>query len=302
MIERIFDKLFVKQWNIAIGQMQLHDFMKKRLINTKLKWYHYSRLNEFYADPFVLKNPNGNYHIIYEKMCKFKGYGEIHIKTINKNFEILSKKKLLEFPNHLSYPCVYSEQSNTYIIPESSEDGNLYMYEFDFEKIILKNKILLISNMKLLDTTVLKYNNKYWLFSTQRGADSNSKLIIHYSDCLKGPYHSHKQNPFKNSLFGCRPAGNIFKFLDSNYRPTQNCTDYYGGSIVINKINVLNENEFSEEHVFEIKPEQISNNIKGIHTINFIDNVFVIDGLRKIFSPFDQLKFKFYKYSKFLLY
>jgi hypothetical protein len=297
-IIKLWDKLFMKQWNIAIGRYNMDDFIKYGFKNTEFKWYPVCKVNEFHADPFLLKNPNGQYHILFEKLCKYKGYGEIHIKTLNEKFEILSSKILLEFSNHLSYPSIFIDENITYIIPESSEDGNLYAYEFDFKNVSLKNKTVLINNKPLLDTTFLKYDGKYWLFSTQRGSDSNSKLLIHYSDSITGPYKPHKLNPFKNNPYGCRPAGNFIKHNNFYYRPTQNCTFYYGSSIVINKLIRLNEDEFEEEFSFEIKPEKICNKIKGIHTINFNEDLVVIDGLFKIFTPFNQFKIYLNKYFK----
>lgn len=295
---KLWDKFFMKQWNIAIGRYNLDDFIKNGLKQTKFLWYPVFKVNELHADPFLLKNPNGQYHILFEKLCKYKGYGEIHIKTLNKDFEILSSKILLEFSNHLSYPSVFVENSKTFIIPESSEDGNLYLYEFDFKNICLKNKTILIENKPLLDTTFLKYAGKYWLFSTQRGPHSNSKLLIHYSDNIDGPFRAHKMNPFKNNSFGCRPAGNFIEFDGSYYRPTQNCSEYYGGSIVINKLILLNEHDFKEEFHFEIKPEHIGKKIKGIHTINFIEDIIVLDGLVKLFTPINQIKVFLNKYYK----
>ena len=127
----------------------------------------------------------------------------------------------------------------------------------------------------------------------------NKKLLIHYSKNILGPYTAHKLNPVKNNAFGCRPAGNIINYAGSFYRPTQNCSEYYGGSIVMNKIIKLSEDEFIEEFSFEIKPESISKNIKGIHTINFNDDVVVIDGLKKLFAPKEQIKIFLKKHKTF---
>lgn len=288
ILSKLLDKFFIKQWNIGIARCEIKNLFEEEFKKIKFKWYPVQKINELHADPFILKNTNGQYHILFEKLCKYMGHGKIYAKTLDENLEVISFKELLNFSNHLSYPSVFHEDSITYVIPESSEEGNLYMYEFDYEKIELKNKKILIENESLLDTTIMKHENKYWLFSTKRGPDSNKKLYIHYSENLKGPYKSHKLNPFKNNSFGCRPAGSIFKYLDNYYRPTQNCVEYYGKSIIINKIIRLNTEEFIEEEVFEIMPEHITKKIKGIHTINFHDGLIVIDSLKKIFSPIKQ--------------
>ena len=53
----------------------------------------------------------------------------------------------------------------------------------------------------------------------------------------------------------------------------------------INKITRLSEYEFSEESYFQIKPDKKSKYNAGIHTINFIDDIIVVDGIKMVFKP-----------------
>jgi hypothetical protein len=67
----------------------------------------------------------------------------------------------------------------------------------------------------------------------------------------------------------------------------------YGESITINKINVLNESEFTEEFYMTIsinKKNRDNRGMHGIHTINFIDDIMVVDGTKWRFSPITKLK------------
>ena len=60
------------------------------------------------------------------------------------------------------------------------------------------------------------------------------------------------------------------------FRPSQNGSEGYGFAISINKIITLNESEYEEEVVDNIKPNW-NDKITGIHTINFDGAITVID-------------------------
>src|SRR4029078_9409076 len=98
------------------------------------------------------------------------------------------------------------------------------------------------------------------------------------ADSLFGTYLPHANNPVKNNLDGSRPAGNLVKVDDKLYRPAQNGGQHYGESISINRITKLSENEFSEELYFKIGSDKNSEFDSGVHTINVVDDIIVIDG------------------------
>lgn len=145
-----------------------------------------------------------------------------------------------------------------------------------------------------MDSTVLKYNGKYWIFGTISGKGSNSKLYIFFSESLFGPYIPHPGNPVKDTLNGSRPAGNFFEINGNLFRPSQNCEKEYGESITINKVNVLNELQFDEEPYFSIAPKKEDRDVNRIftmHTFNVLNDIIVVDGLRWSFSLRHQWKY-----------
>jgi len=64
------------------------------------------------------------------------------------------------------------------------------------------------------------------------------------------------------------------------YRPAQDCSRRYGGAIAINRIVDLSERRFREEPVLTLRPSPGSAWPDGVHTINSLDGVTVVDGLR----------------------
>ncbi|QIL41815.1 hypothetical protein G7074_22630 [Pedobacter sp. HDW13] len=188
---------------------------------------------------------------------------------------------------HLSYPYLIEEAGALYCIPETSEAKEVALYQVDQDspEKLIKIKTL-VSGKAFVDSSVIYYNNKYWLFTSVSGDHDN--LYIYHSNALDGQYTGHYQNPIPVEQAFCRAAGHLFVVGQSLYRPTQNPVNRYGGSIMINQIEILSEKEFKSSSQFEILPDKAYN--KGLHNISFADNIIVIDGKRKVLSPIMPIK------------
>ena len=73
-----------------------------------------------------------------------------------------------------------------------------------------------------------------------------------------------------------RPAGNIFSYNNELYRPSQDCSKHYGYGIKFNRIDILNENEFSETEIDFIEPNW-NDKVISTHTFNFSKSLTIID-------------------------
>lgn len=291
-ISLLFKKLFVKQWVIGISQGNIKDIIRTKNFNPNIQWLELDSIDHFRADPFPLKDKNGNINIFYEDFYFEDFYGNISIMTLDKNFKQSNHKTILDTKSHLSYPFVFEENNQIYIFPESAQNGKLSCYNYNTDSRSL-DFVKDIIDLALVDSTIIKYKEKYWLFGTIGGKNSNSRLYIYYSDNLLGPYTPHKQNPVKEGSNGSRPAGNFIEVDGNLYRPSQNCQNQYGESITINKVISLDENTYSEEPYMLISINQnniLNKNIKAIHTINVLDDLIIVDGLKWTFSPKNQWK------------
>lgn len=289
---KCFKKIFVKQWVIGLCHGDIKAIIRSKNFDPVINWLPLESLDHFYADPFLLRGTDGNLNIFYEDFSFDDFYGKISVMEFDKNFNLVSKKILLDTKSHLSYPFIYKENDIIYIFPEAGHSGKLSCYKYDP---ILQSLNFLqdIIDLPILDCTILKHNGKYWLFGTLIGEDSDKKLNIYFSDTLLGTYTSHPGNPVKNSLTGSRPAGNFIEVDGAIYRPSQNSENQYGESITINKINILNELNYVEEPhmVISINRNRSTNhNLYTIHTINVLDDIITVDGLRWTFSPKNQWK------------
>ena len=296
----------VMQWNIGFAKYNIADIIREKRNDLKFKWLPLEKGGKSIADPFIFKSDDKKLHVIYEEfsMINPKKYGKIVLSILSEDFIPSFNKEILDSKSHSSYPFILTENNQTYIIPESSQRGKVSCYQFDFVNKCLINERIIINNLPLLDSTIFKHNNKFWLFATLADHKfDHSKLYIYYADSLFGEYKPHKKNPVKQGLNGTRPAGNIIVVDNEIYRPAQNCKEYYGKSITINKIITLNENEFKEEDYLQITAEKKGVYSEGIHTINFLDDIIVVDGIKMIFMPLKKMRMFFHKKitSKMLL-
>ena len=286
---KLIDKLYLKQWSIGIAEERIDNVIRNKKISKQITWIPINNKHQFFADPFIFKSESGEYCILYEKLDYNKQYGNISQFTLDKMNQVISKKVLLDTKSHLSYPFIFHENGNMYVFPEASKSGKLTGYEFNKNTKTLSYKGDLIKE-PLVDSTILKYKNKYWIFCGMDGVDSNKKLYIFYSENLWGPYTGHKENPIKEPINGCRPAGNFIEVDGKLYRPAQASEKYYGSSISIYKIIHLCENKFIEEHYMSIFPPKKDYYNFGMHTINSVDNKIVVDGLARRFLPLTQAR------------
>ena len=291
-IKRYIDKFFVKGWTIGLCRANMTDIIRTKKFNPDITWLPVKSYDNFYADSFLFKTNDGNYNILFEDFNFNEYYGKISLITLDKRFKPVHHKTVLDTKKHASYPFIFKENNKLYVFPELSTDGKLCCYEFDPVSKSL-SFIKEIIGIPILDPTILKYQDKYWLFGTHRGDDSDKKLYIYMADSLLGPYISHPQNPVKNNIRSSRPAGNFIEVDGIIYRPSQNSEIQYGQSITINRIRLLDENNFIEEPYFTVRINKTNKNNAGIssmHTINAVDDIISVDGEIITFSPLMKIK------------
>ena len=250
-------------------------------------FYNYKKVyppnDRFWADPFPVFH-NQKYYIFLEEYLYKKKKGVISLMQIEENGAYSKPVKIIEEDFHLSYPKIISLDEQYYMIPESAEKRQINLYlcvEFPLK---WKFQITLIDNVDAVDSTVLFYNNKFWMFTSLKDDiyDSyNDNLHLFFSDNLiSNNWTPHPKNPIVKGFDKSRSAGNLFFYDSKMYRPSQNCIPKYGSGIKINEVLILNEKEYKEIEVQSLSPDW-SNKIKGLHTINQANKLTIIDNLIK---------------------
>src|SRR5581483_1822859 len=143
---------------------------------------------------------------------------------------------------------------------------------------------VLLENFAGADATVHFHQGRWWLFVGNHDDQDETKLFVFHAPDLRGPWLPHAGNPVKCDLRSARPAGPLFSMEDGLYRPAQDCSDTYGGAIVINRIERLTPDEFSEQPVKRLTPAAQGPYPHGLHTLSGAGEVTLVDGKRHALS------------------
>lgn len=276
-------------WNIGIMNAAPDFLLKSKSFNSsKITWLPPHKRYAYYADPFPYIH-KGNFYIFAEDLSYFNKRGKICRLQVNPSSgEVVGKKEIFRKDYHYSYPCIFSYEKETYMLPETVSKKELALYKaVDFPDAWQKERVI-FSKRNIIDATIFYYDNYFWLFYTTKSKihPKDSELHIAYSRNLQSSFKDHPGNPVKVDSSSSRPAGNIFVHKGKLYRPAQDCSKTYGGNLVINEIVKLSVSEYTEKQINKISMENHPYYNKGIHTVNFAGEYMVFDAKTRIYSPF----------------
>ena len=284
--------LLAEQWNCGIVAADPASvaFGKIPLNPQTVTWLPHPGSASYYADPagFTLKD---RWFIYMEQFSYRSMRGQISAIGIGKE----GQKEPEDFHNqwdiksvfnpfegiladsHLSYPSVIRYRDDLYCIPETSATGKVIIYSIDPETARVGTGRVIIDGFAAVDPTLVFHEGGWYLFCTERRF-SNSHLYIFRSDDLFGTYSPHPGNPVKIDIRSARPAGSFFLHEGALYRPAQDCSRTYGGSVVIHKVSTLSPDAYAEIPVSTLLPVAGSRYTRGIHTLSSAGDFTLIDG------------------------
>ena len=259
--------------------------------NKSLSWQDFKPVlppaDRDWADPFILAD-QGLYYIFIEEKLYATKRGRIVCLTVSQRMEIQSYQVVLERPYHLSYPFILKYNGQLYMIPETAQNNQIELYrcirfpdQWIFEKPLIKN-------IKAVDSTLVEYEGKWWLFANiiEPGGNSWDTLHLYFSnDPLSNNWIAHPQNPIVKDMHLARPAGAIQKSGQYLIRPSQDCSIRYGYATNFNRITKMTENAYAENRQ-SIYPPLENGPYIGVHTWNQANGLVAIDAIfrRKRFS------------------
>ncbi|MEO9892803.1 hypothetical protein [Aurantibacter sp.] len=237
--------------------------------------------NEFWADPFLFQHKNETY-VFFENYPYSTKRGKISCGKL-KDDKIIDVVDILDLDYHLSYPFVFKENGEIFLMPESSENQRLDIYKclqfphtWELHSSAFEGELV---------ADAFFYNDEQnikWLF-LNKGAETTVPLEnelhiykVESGDMLKNltPHH---QNPVLIDSRIARNGGAIFNYNNEVYRPSQ-CNDQgiYGRALNINKIKKLSLEEYEEETIKTVEPD-FYKGLMSIHHLHQTDDSFVID-------------------------
>lgn len=275
----LFRLLFVhEEWHIGVLERPIESCLNSS-VPKDVKWLPKPERGRFIADPFGIARDDG-IHLL----CEDFGYGEFRgritaIELCEKG-HVLESAAAIDDGLHLSYPYLLEHDGELYCIPESCAQREVRLYKVGASLASLTWVATLIEDFPAIDTTVFRYEGRWWLICGNSEDGRFYKLFAWYAEDLFGPWEPHLLNPIKVDVRSARPGGTPFMHEGTLYRPAQNCAETYGGNLIINRVIRLTPKTFEEEVAHELKPDPNGPYPHGLHTISRAGESTLIDGKR----------------------
>jgi hypothetical protein len=181
---------------------------------------------------------------------------------------------------HLSFPFVFRFDSKIYMCPETSEIGEIRLYECVSFPLTWKLSRVIMSGVAAADPMIFEHGGAWWLFANIEpvvGGDFGSELSIFRADSPRSQaWVPHPKNPIFVDSRRARNGGLLFHD-GSIYRVAQRQGfDRYGKGFSINRIVTLSATEYVEENVCSVEPNFLATS-RGAHHLHSNGHVTVFD-------------------------
>lgn len=229
----------------------------------------------WYADPILFEH-NGKAYIFCEAYNKKTQKGELGYFVINDDgshskIQIIMANK--EY--HYSFPNVFQHNDSICMIPETQDQGVIYIYKavefpnkWEIEKILLDDG-------HYADSTLLKNNDNLYLITSEVYAPEDvltttMKIFEVAEDrCI------FEETGRENTSL----AGPVIKYKDMLIKPTQKCVNSYGEATILSELKSVEP--YKEEYIKTILPDAINvgnaYSIGGTHTWGMSEHYEVVD-------------------------
>jgi len=256
--------------------------LKKGAGGAPLAWEGFQRIvppkDRFWADPFLVER-EGRAYLFVEEFLYRRKRGHINCMEIDVEGRVVSNQTVLERPYHLSYPFIFQERGEWYMLPETGRNNTVEVYrctrfpgQWEFHKTLLKG-------VRAVDATLIEHAGLWWMFVTIAGHGMSTwdSLHLFYADNpLLDDWTPHPRNPIISDVRSARMAGRLFRRDGNLFRPSQDSSRRYGYALNLNRVETLTTTEYSE--VLEQKLEPPANSdIVAAHTFNSSANWTVMD-------------------------
>ena len=232
------------------------------------------------ADPFLFVHKDRLF-LFYEETTFRHPEGKIMMVSTT---DLLNWTKPIQITHednvHFSFPYVFEDDGDVYMIPETGWIGEIRLYKaqnndlsrFELDSVLMrrmeKNEEIIFD---FADNVLYKKDDIYYLF-TSIFDSKGYQLQLYTSSSLRGPFVSHPCSPICHNLEFGRNAGSLIQFDGGLYRPAQDCSQTYGGQVNVMEITRLTPDEYEEKLVVKhILPSSKSFYRQGGHQLNYVD-------------------------------
>ena len=229
--------------------------------------------DRIYADPFLFEH-QGDLWVFFEENDRRLGKAVISAAPISAA-GLGPVVRMLDRPYHLSYPCVFRDRGDVFMIPETQGSGGVELYrckEFPSSWVLERQ----LFRGQVVDTNIWITGDGYWFFTSlvePRG--KATQLWLFHAPALDAAWTPHPGNPISSDMRNSRGAGAILDHGGRLFRPSQDCSGRYGRSFTLNEITRLTGDAYEERPGVTVEPPPGFN---GTHTYAKHGDLEMIDG------------------------
>jgi hypothetical protein len=264
-----------ERWAIGIVPATLHDVLERGTVSEP-RWVSGVPRGCFLADPFPLSQSAGTIRLLAEQYRDRLGRGSIVALGVTRDGAIVDSHDWLAPPHHVAYPFILRDGGRTFCVPDVAATGTARAYPVPAAGAPFET---LLDRFPAVDPTLVRHEGTWWMFCTHREQENQSELHVFHAEDWRGPWQPHLLNPVKADARSSRPAGAPFVIDGVLYRPAQDCSRRYGGAVAVNRILELTPTRFREERMVTLGPSPSWRFPHGMHTLNALDDVVIVDGL-----------------------
>ncbi|NJO53430.1 MAG: hypothetical protein HC829_00100 [Bacteroidales bacterium] len=222
--------------------------------------------DRFFADPILIRH-DGCTALFFEDYDYTTRRGRISYVTVSDSGDHGEPAVALSRPCHLSYPFMFDHEGAALMVPETSTNRTVELYEATAFPDGWRLRAVLMDDIEASDAT-LHFDagaGLWWMFATVTafGSLAHDTLSLFFSGRLNGPWRAHPMNPVKCDRSSSRPAGPLVSANGRLLRPAQDCTNGYGSALAWCEIKELTPTTFREEIVARQSPQAP---FFGLHT------------------------------------
>lgn len=275
-------------WNIGFCEQTPEELIRDKQLKP-VRWLKHPYRDRWFADPFIYKVTESEI-VVFVEECPMESPKGIICELVidRKTMRLKERYVMLELDTHLSYPTIIRLEEKVYAYPENGASGKLNIYEYDELNHKLTNPVCIL-NEAVADASIMGIDGHYLMIATKY-PKTQERAFLYEADSIFGPFTLVDNNPIQTAISCSRPGGNWMHVNDKLYRPAQNCVARYGAGISLMSVDLTEK----KEEIFIGFESQSWRYNEGLHTINFHNNLCVIDGYgyywpilgRLYYSPF----------------
>lgn len=199
------------------------------------------------ADPFLFSVSPREHYLFFEAYDRQRKGGVLCVASSPDLESWTYQRVILTEPFHLSFPHVFEWNGEHYMVPESYQAGEVFLYRatsFPFE---WRRESSLLSGPYLVDPALFHHDDRWWMFVETNPAKTGDTLRLYHAAQLTGPYEEHPSSPIvSGDPTASRPAGRVVQSNGHLLRFAQRCFPTYGMDVSAFEIVELTEHSYTE--------------------------------------------------------